>query len=92
MKGEKELKEINNVIYETISSETSSEDEGGKMQISKGRVRKFLDLKWLKSIESMNFNKNTVVQFLGNLILFSIHLPSGVKNSDLRSFYKCQIV
>ena len=89
---EKEQKGISDAIYETISSEaSSSDDEDEQMQASRERVRKCIDLKWMKSLDSMNFNKNSVVQFLGSLILFSIHLPSGVKNGGLRFSYECQI-
>ena len=90
---EKEQKEMNDAIYETISSEaSSSDDEDEQMQASRERVRKCIDLKWMKSLDNMNFNKNSVVQFLGSLILFSIHLPSEVKNGGLRSPIRARLL
>ena len=60
------------------SSSSSSDEEEKRLKFSK-KNRKYLPIAIMKKF---NFNGNSVVQFIGNLILLSIHLTSATKNPE----------
>ena len=70
------------------SSESSSDNEDRMISFSK-KKRKYLPIGLMKRF---NFNGNTVVQFIGNLILLSVHLTAATKNPEKKTKQKAEVI